>query len=130
LEFLNFLFADFGFRAFACALTHFLKFGCNVGNFRPRLCGHAHTTKSGIQALQHYADDQANCVLLCMEEHPADCHRPTSITGPHFPGALHIYRDRLFFSSELSRVDAGEIGFDALMSVSWDDWLDVLRNHP
>lgn len=61
---------------------------------------------------------------------PGFGHRHTSITGPCFPGALHIYRDHLFFSSELSRVNAGEIGFDALMSVSWDDWLDVLRKHP
>jgi hypothetical protein len=90
------------------------------------LGGHGHTTKSGLQALQPYADDRAHCVLLCMEEHPADCHRHTSITGPHFPDALHIYRDRMFFSRELSRVGAGEIGFDELLSGSWDEWLAVL----
>lgn len=91
------------------------------------LGGHGHTTQSGLQALQPYADDRANCVLLCMEEHPADCHRHTLITGPHFPGALHIYRDRLFYAHELSRVEDGEIGYDELLSGSWDDWLKVLR---
>ena len=94
------------------------------------LGGRGHTTRAGVTALQPYAEDEAHCVLLCNEEHPVDCHRHSAITGPHFPQALHIYRNRLFYSSELDRVQQGEIGFVELFSGSWEEWLNVLRSNP
>lgn len=90
------------------------------------LSGHGHTTASGIRALQPCADDQAACVLLCMEEHPADCHRHRDITGPHFRQAMHIYRDRLFTSAELSGIEAGQLPIEQLRSGDWDYWLELL----
>ncbi len=90
------------------------------------LGGRGHVTAGGIETLQPFDQDVANCVLLCLEEHPIDCHRHGDITGPQFPAALHIWRDRLFFSRDLSRVQAGEIDFPELASGSWNDWLEIL----
>lgn len=90
------------------------------------LGGFGQVTEGGIASLQLYDDDLANCVLLCREEHPIDCHRHHAITGPHYPQAMHIYRDRLFFSRDLLRVQAGEIDFPDLASGSWADWLEIL----
>lgn len=94
------------------------------------LGGRGHVTPAGIKALKRFAQDEANCVLLCKEEHPIDCHRHRDITGPHYPGALHIWRDRLFFSSDLSRVERGELTMEQLPSGTWADWLQVLRAIP
>lgn len=91
-----------------------------------QLGGRGHTTRSGLKSLKPFADELANCVLLCKEEHPIDCHRHRDITGPHYPEAMHIYGDRLFYSRELSRVQEGEISFPDLRSGSWNDWMNAL----
>ena len=42
-----------------------------------------------------------NPLLMCMEEAPEHCHRHHTICGPHFPDAIHIFRDQLIVASDL-----------------------------
>jgi hypothetical protein len=44
-----------------------------------------------------------------MEEAPGDCHRHHAICGPHFPAAVHIFRDEQFTAKNAARcaVDDG-----------------------
>jgi len=53
-----------------------------------------------------------NALLLCLEENPAHCHRHLSICGPHFPKALHVYRDGLYLAADLTAHMASEVDVD------------------
>jgi len=45
-----------------------------------------------------------------MEEAPGDCHRHLAICGPHFPEAIHIFRDEQFTARALQvALDAGDM---------------------
>jgi hypothetical protein len=45
-----------------------------------------------------------------MEEAPGDCHRHHAICGPHFPAAVHIFRDEQFTAKMLQdALDAGDV---------------------
>src|SRR5262245_20203434 len=52
-------------------------------------------TQDGLRELKESSEYQ-NHLLLCVEEHPEDCHRHSLICAPHFPNAIHIYQDELF----------------------------------
>jgi uncharacterized protein (DUF488 family) len=54
----------------------------------------------GIRWLCRQAGD---LMLMCLEENPLDCHRHIHICQPHFPDALHLFRDVVFKASELAR---------------------------
>jgi hypothetical protein len=58
------------------------------------------TTRKGIAWLSAL---QGNCLLMCLEEAPGDCHRHSLICGPHFPDAVHIFRNELVTARELAR---------------------------
>lgn len=79
------------------------------GNVRP----------SGIDFLRPFAESpDENVLLLCAEEAPGDCHRHHDITAPHFPMAIHIYRDELVTSGALARaIETGE-GYESIGSLS------------
>jgi hypothetical protein len=57
-------------------------------------------TQEGIDWLRIQAAHQ-NLLLLCMEEAPGECHRHHGICDPHFPDAIHIYRDELLTADSL-----------------------------
>jgi hypothetical protein len=63
-----------------------------------RLGGRGATTPAGIAELRA---ERRNVILLCMEEAPGDCHRHVTICGPHFPDAIHIFRDELLTAAGL-----------------------------
>jgi len=71
--------------------------------------GHGHTTADGIDRLR-LDTERATLILLCMEEAPGDCHRHHAICGPHFPDAVHIFRDDQFTAKALQdAIDAGDV---------------------
>jgi uncharacterized protein (DUF488 family) len=76
------------------------RFGNQYQQRGLELGGRGNVTAAGIERLQRDSADRA-VILMCMEEAPADCHRHTAITGPHFPGAVHIFRNELFTSAAL-----------------------------
>jgi hypothetical protein len=61
------------------------------------LGGYGHTAPAGIERLRGYDMTGGNCILMCSEEAPGDCHRPLrhlrpalSGSDPHFPrGDVH-----------------------------------------
>lgn len=84
----------FGGRQLAALLgSRYQQHGHHLG-------GYGHTTAEGIDFL---CRRQGCLLLLCMEEAPGDCHRHHAICAPHFPDALHIYRDEIFTAGELRR---------------------------
>lgn len=64
------------------------------------LGGFGHVTAEGIAFIRN---SRRNLLLLCAEEAPGDCHRHTDICAPHFPHAIHVYRDELILTSALER---------------------------
>ncbi|RZN30495.1 hypothetical protein [Bradyrhizobium sp. Leo121] len=65
-------------------------------------------TREGIAELKQ-EDQTKTLLLLCVCESPEGCHRHMQITGPHFPAALHIWRDEVFTSAALqAAIDEGE----------------------
>ena len=56
--------------------------------------------------------------MLCAEEAPGDCHRHHDICGPHFPDAVHIFRDELFTAGALQ--EALNAGPDADYEICGD----------
>jgi hypothetical protein len=72
-----------------------------------RLGGRGFTTAAGIAELRAERAEGRTVVLLCMEEHPKDCHRHLTICGPHFPEAVHIFRNELLTAAGLqAAIDA------------------------
>jgi hypothetical protein len=78
------------------------QFGARYQQRGHELGGHGHTTVDGIDRLRLDAE-RATLLLLCMEEAPGDCHRHHAICGPHFPGAVHIFRDDAIHSQNAAR---------------------------
>jgi hypothetical protein len=76
------------------------QFGARYQQRGHELGGHGHTTVDGIDRLRLDAE-RATLLLLCMEEAPGDCHRHHAICGPHFPAAVHIFRDEQFTAKTL-----------------------------
>lgn len=81
----------------------------------------------GIEFLQQFNGfDKPNCVLMCKEENPAECHRHYEIcvanddgTEHHFPDALHIHRDGIYRAAKLTELMNG-ITKD-MDSIIWTD---------
>jgi uncharacterized protein (DUF488 family) len=72
------------------------------------LGGFGKVTPAGIASLRPFdGEQQSNCVLMCMEHYPGDCHRHFAITGPHFRDALHIFDGHLFASGDIAEAEAG-----------------------
>jgi uncharacterized protein (DUF488 family) len=72
------------------------------------LGGRGCTTAFGITALRATAAKR-NVILMCMEEAPGDCHRHHAICAPHFPDAVHLFRDEMFTAAALeASLSAGE----------------------
>jgi hypothetical protein len=65
-----------------------------------RLGGRGATTPAGIAELGRDAQ-RRTLLLMCMEEAPGDCHRHITICAPHFPEAIHIFRDELLLAADL-----------------------------
>ena len=85
------------------------QFGARYQQRGHELGGHGHTTVDGIDRLRLDAE-HATLLLLCMEEAPGDCHRHHAICGPHFPAAVHIFRDEQFTAKTLQdALDAGDV---------------------
>ena len=85
------------------------QFGARYQQRGHELGGHGHTTVDGIDRLRLDAE-RATLLLLCMEEAPGDCHRHHAICGPHFPAAVHIFRDEQFTAKTLQdALDAGDV---------------------
>jgi hypothetical protein len=64
------------------------------------ICISAAKRTTGIDRLGLDAES-ATLILFCMEEAPGDCHRHLAICGPHFPEAIHIFRDGQFTARAL-----------------------------
>jgi hypothetical protein len=83
------------------------QFGMRYAYRGRMLGGRGNTTPEGIDYLREMAT-HGNALLLCLEEAPGDCHRHHNICGPHFPDAVHIFRDELFTAGALqAALDAG-----------------------
>lgn len=80
------------------------------------LGGEGNTLPSGIRSLRKYNGEGANAILMCMEHHPADCHRHIDIAGPHFPDAMHIMGGLAFRAGDLRDAMAGKIEYSAIHS--------------
>jgi hypothetical protein len=63
-----------------------------------RLGGHGATTPAGIAELGR---ERRTVLLMCKEESPGECHRHHAICGPHFPDAIHIFREELLTAASL-----------------------------
>jgi uncharacterized protein (DUF488 family) len=84
------------------------QFGSRYQQRGHELGGHGHTTAAGIDRLRLDAE-HATLILLCMEEAPGDCHRHHAICGPHFPEAIHVFRDEQFTAGALqAALNAGD----------------------
>ena len=96
----------------------------------------------GIEYLKQFDGlDNPNCVLLCKEENPSECHRHYEIcldqnddtgTKHNFPNALHIFRGALYRAERLTAkmVDQSE----EILSVIYADELqwfcDIAKSDP
>lgn len=68
------------------------------------LGGRTPIKQAGLDYLRQFDGKvTTNCVLMCMEHAPGECHRHHDICAPHFPNALHIFENHLIEASELSR---------------------------
>jgi uncharacterized protein (DUF488 family) len=70
---------------------------------RPELGGRAKIKTHDIERVRIEYDGQnaPNCVLMCMEENPADCHRHHAICAGNLPNASHIFRNGLFTAAAI-----------------------------
>src|SRR5690606_19705382 len=84
----------FGVRQLEVELQHKYEWhGNSLGGF-------GNITPTGIAMLRNR--QQAETLLLvCMEEAPGECHRHHGICWPHFPEAVHIFRDELILARDL-----------------------------
>ena len=87
-----------------------------VGSMGDRYCwsgdmlgGRGHTTEVGIGYLRNV---KSRVLLMCMEHSPVDCHRHTTICGPHFPNAIHIFEDELITAKSLSHALRYDTDYD------------------
>jgi uncharacterized protein (DUF488 family) len=80
------------------------------------LGGRGNVKQAGIDRLEqvYYRSKSKHCVLMCMEHHPADCHRHTDITGVHFPRALHIMDDMIHESGDLQAAIEGKRSYESI----------------
>lgn len=85
---------------------------------RKDLGGGTEDKTEGLDYLKNFDGlDKPNCVLLCKEQNPSECHRHYEIAEVqdsagkkhNFPHALHIYRDAIYRAEALSKLSNGEI---------------------
>lgn len=109
---------------------------------RRDLGGGTEDKTEGIEYLKQYDGlNNPNCVLLCKEENPSECHRHYEIcldqndmtgTKHNFPNALHIFRGALYRAERLSSkmVDQSE----DILSIIYIDELNwfcyMAKNRP
>lgn len=78
-----------------------------------------------VEFLREYdAESHKHCLLICKEENPGACHRHHAITAPHFPDAIHIFRDVAYWEVELEELV--EHGQEPKNVMALDDVLSVL----
>jgi len=104
------------------ALTELL--GPNYEWWGDRLGGFGGTSEAGILELRQAAHEEDR-LLICVEEHPEECHRHGLICGPHFPEAIHIFRDYTFTAKDLSTA----ITTEAQELASYGDLSDLIGSH-
>ena len=86
--------------------------------------GGYHVTPKGLEALDAHYRGSRNCLLMCMEAAPADCHRHHLIAKP-LGGCLHIYDGEIIASEELQRaLDGGDDSYEVA------DWLPIAKLPP
>ena len=75
------------------------------------LGGRGQTTPDGIESIAYFEGESAaaktgprNCMLMCMETAPWECHRHHDIVQPHFPKALHVYMNGLYSPADVERM--------------------------
>ena len=74
------------------------------------LGGKTPVTEHGLSQLDVYENHPTHhCLLLCMEEAPGECHPHHAICGPHFPDAIHLFRDHGMTARELSQAFADDV---------------------
>jgi uncharacterized protein (DUF488 family) len=110
----------FGFRQLEALFNTDCTKYVTAGHY---LGGRGNVSKAGIERLRKFDSfDAPNCVLMCMEHHPADCHRHRNITGPHFKRAEHLLPIAGavlgFNSDDLSDAIAGTAAFSSILSYS------------
>jgi hypothetical protein len=64
------------------------------------LGGFNNITRTGVTMLRNRQEHET-LLLVCMEEAPGECHRHNGICHPHFPEAVHIFRDELILARDL-----------------------------
>lgn len=71
------------------------------------LGGRGQTSVAGLACLLRYEGTE-NCLLMCMEAAPWECHRHTDICLPHFPEARHIFMNGLYSPADVEAMVATE----------------------
>ena len=59
-----------------------------------------------IKQLEQFNSSRKNCVLMCQEHEPSDCHRHFAICSKHYPKAYHIFNDDLYTAEEIESSDS------------------------
>lgn len=88
----------------------FEREGVTYAQHGDKLGGRGQTTAAGIDLLRTLFYDgntgpapKPNCLLLCLEDGPWDCHRHEAIVRPHFPDALHIFSELFYTPADIER---------------------------
>lgn len=79
------------------------------------LGGRGNVTAKGLRSLEQF-EGESNCLLMCLENHPEDCHRHTDITGAHYPEAQHILDGNVFRSGDLQDAIDGHRSYQSIES--------------
>lgn len=103
------------------------RFGDRIRFSGSLLGGRGAISMVAIDRLRELSDCGRNLLLMCMEHSPVDCHRHHAITGPHFPGAIHIFEDALLLSSDLEDTIQSESEDCPVRQLASTPTLDHLR---
>jgi len=74
------------------------------------LGGRSMIAKAGLAYLDRFDNVSTNCILMCQEHDPSDCHRHHDICAPYFRKALHIFDDELYSVLSLESDDPSSCG--------------------
>jgi len=74
------------------------------------LGGRSMIAKAGLAYLDRFDNVSANCILMCQEHDPSECHRHWDICSVHFRKAVHIFEDELYSVSSIDSDDPSPSG--------------------
>lgn len=74
------------------------------------LGGRAMIQRAGLDYLDQFDNVEHNCILMCQEHDPSECHRHWDICSVHFRKALHIFEDDLYSVPSIDSDDPSPSG--------------------